>query len=100
MSSSGADPILLRQRFEIVVEIARVNAIHLRHWQTHGGAEFELLSIEAAIAGGDHSEAMRTALMETKRKLDEARIAMDQCEEELAALNGRLAMVDDAISHD
>lgn len=100
MSSQRCDnePVLLRQRLEVVAAISRVNALQLRNWQVRGGAEIEVSYLEQVIEGGGECDTHLAALVEVRGRLQQVEVVMAQCDEELAALNARLEALDHLIS--
>lgn len=99
--AEGANPAVvsaLKQRLEVVQSLALVNARHLLNQQALGGAEFEILGIERDIAEEGPSQMRSEDLAQALGRRRQARGAIAECEERLAALELQLEDLDRRIA--
>jgi hypothetical protein len=93
-----ADPVRLQRRLDVAAAITRLNALQLRHRQMLGGAEIDIARLEMIADGGEVTEVQRVALCEACMRQQEICTAMARCDDELAALNAQLEVIDREIS--
>jgi len=85
---------MLKQRLQVVQEIASAQSRNLLNRQLGGGAEFEIQRIEQQIAATGWSHALAHTLADARERLQEANAKAAACDADCAALELRLDELD------
>ena len=93
-ASTRALEQILADRTSTVVEVARLNSARLRYSQLAGGIEIELLVCRRQLAASAGSDDAQRALDETLAREAHIRTELERCDEQICALDHRLAELD------